>query len=362
MNDEATCRLALSYISNIGGVTIKKLLQQYGSASAIFAEAKANSLLIKRGVRLVLTSEILRRVEEERLWMSKKNIRVCFYTDADFPKRLKNCSDSPYFFYYQGKNVFNEKRAVAVVGTRNISPYGKEVTRQVIETLQPYGVCIVSGLALGVDAVAHEQALTNDLPTVAVMGAGFRYIYPSENRALAERILERGGALVTEYPYSTKPDRQHFPQRNRIIAGMTDATIVMETAVKGGSVITAYIANSYNRDVFAVPGSIFSVTSDGCNQLIRKNVAAVITSGNDVAEMMGWDVPKPDAIQRSLFVELTEDEQRVFDIIEQKQEIAIDDIIMAIPGFSPSKMAAVLLQLELKGVVQCNPGKSYRVL
>lgn len=361
MNDELTCRLALQFLPNIGGVTIKKLLQHYGSASAIFADKSAHSPLLKRGVRIVISDAIKKQIDQELLLMQKYGIRMCFYTDKDFPWRLKNCYDSPYLFFYQGEHVFNERRMVAVVGTRSISVYGKEVTRHIIEELQPYHVCIVSGLAYGVDTIAHEQALLSDLKTVAVMGAGFNTIYPAENRKLAKHIVETSGALVTEFPYYTKPDRQNFPQRNRIIAGMTDCTLVMETAEHGGSVITANIANSYNRDVFAVPGNIFSTTSDGCHQLIRKNVAALVSSGKEIAEMMGWDEQSHQGIQRSLFVEMTDDERNIFNHIEQHPDILIDDIMMAFPQYSSSKIAALLLQLELKGAVQCNPGKSYRV-
>lgn len=362
MNDETMCRLALQFLPSIGGTTVKKLLCHYGSAAAIFADKSKNSLLLRRGVPLVLSEEILQQVKEEYQWMQSQNIKICFYTDSDYPRRLKNCYDAPYLFYYQGENIFNERRMVAVVGTRAVTPYGKEVTRRLIEELQPYRVCIVSGLAYGVDTVAHEQALNSGMKTIAVMGSGFRMIYPAENKKLAMRILEDGGALVTEFPYHTKPDRQNFPQRNRIIAGLCEATVVMETAAKGGSIITAQIANSYNRDVFAVPGSIFAPASEGCNQLIRKNIAAVVTSGTEIAEMMGWDIPQQTSIQRSLFVELNEEERKVFEMIEQTSNMSIDDILVALPQYSPSKIAALLLQLELKGIIQCTPGKCYKAL
>lgn len=354
-------RLALQFQPNIGPTTIKKLLQYYGSETAIFAEKSRISPLGKKIPLPRLTRECLTLAEQELRHMERNGIKLCFCTDADFPKRLTACPDAPYMFYYKGENVFNHRKMVAVVGTRNISSYGKDVTRRIIDGLAQYDVCVVSGLARGVDAVAHEQALDSGLKTAAVLGCGLSTIYPDCNERLAHRILDSGSALVSEFSFFTKPDRQNFPQRNRIIAGMSDATIVMETANKGGSVITAYIAQSYNRDVFAVPGSLFSQTSEGCHTLIRKNVAALVTSGNDIAEMMGWDLEAPSSIQPSLFIELSPDEQAVTDLITQTPDIMIDDIMVALPQFPPSKLASLLLQLELKGVLQCNPGKSYRL-
>ena len=358
---EQLARIALQFTPNIGSTTIKKLLQYYGSASAIFSEKSKISPLGKRVPLPKLTTEIRTLAEFELLQMEREQIHLCFYTDDDFPKRLKACSDSPYLFYYKGKHIFNEQKMVAVVGTRNISPYGKDVTNKIISELAQYDICVVSGLARGVDTVAHEQALDCELKTAAVLGCGLRRIYPDTNARLAHRIIEHEGAIISEFPFATQPDRQNFPQRNRIIAGLSDVTIVMETASKGGSIITAYIAQSYNRDVMAVPGNIFSQTYDGCHDLIKKNVAAMATSGADVAELMGWDLQPKHAIQRSLFVELSDEEQTVIQAIEEGNNIAIDDLSLALAQFTPSKLAAILLQLELKGVIECAPGKTYRI-
>ena len=353
--------MALQFQPSIGGTTVKKLLQHYGSAEAIFAE-KDPLKVFGRAVHFPkLTKVAVSAAEAEANWMERNNIKLCFYTDSDFPWRLKACVDSPYLFYYKGNNIFSEQRMVAVVGTRAISPYGKDITRKIVTELAEYNVCVVSGLANGVDAVAHEQALDSGLKTVAVMGCGLRTIYPDNNERLAARILEQGSSLVSEFTFNTKPDRQNFPQRNRIIAGMADATVVMESATKGGSIITAYIAHSYNRDVLAVPGSILSPHHDGCHELIRKNVAALVTSGRDIAEIMGWDQPKPKAVQRELFVELTPDEQLLTDLVSQNPDIGIDDLAATTPQFPPSKLAALLLQLELRGVIRCNPGKTYQL-
>ena len=360
---ELIARLALQFQSNVGGnATIKKLLQHYGSASAIFAEKSKNSPLGKRGLLPKMTREIQQLVEQELTWMEHHNIQLCFFSDKEFPKRLASCCDSPYMFYYKGAPIFNQQKMVAVVGTRNITPYGKDITHKIVEELAQYDVCIVSGLARGVDTVAHEQALDNGLKTAAVLGCGFSMIYPNSNERLAQRIIDQGSTLISEFPFATKPDRQNFPQRNRIIAGMTDATIVMETANKGGSIITAHIAHSYNRDVFAVPGNIFSKTSEGCHTLIRKNIAAVVTSGADIAELMGWDLLPPQGVQRSLFVELSPDEQVIFDLLSATPDIMIDDLMVNLPQYPPSRLASLLLQLELKGIIECNPGKSYRLV
>lgn len=358
---EQLYRLALPFLNGFGITNIKKLVQYYGSASAIFAENSRHSPLGNRVPVPKITREALAAAEQELRHIEQNGIRVCFYTDDDFPKRLRACSDSPYLFFYKGEPAFNEQKMVAIVGTRNISLYGKDITHKIISELAEHNVCIVSGLARGVDAVAHEQALDSNLKTVAVMGCGLHTIYPDTNERLAHRILHQGGTLISEFPFFTKPDRQNFPQRNRIIAGLTDVTLVMETAAKGGSVITAHIAHSYNRDVMAVPGDIFSSTSEGCHDLIRKNIAAIATSGADVAGLMGWDLQPKQPVQRKLFVELSDNEQVVVDFIAQQSTPMIDDFVAALPQFPPSKLASLLLQLELKGVIECLPGKMYRL-
>ena len=359
---ELLLRLALQFQPHPGPTVIKKLFLHFGSATALFAAHGLKSPLGARVTLPKLTDESRRLAEKELEWIERNHIHVCCIGDPEYPKRLNACPDAPYMFYYKGTPAFNESKMVAVVGTRNISPYGKEVTRKIIEELAQYDVCVVSGLARGVDTVAHEQSLESGLKTVAVLGSGLATIYPDCNERLAHRIAERGGAIVSEFTSKTKPDRQNFPQRNRIIAGMTDATIVMETAEKGGSIITAHIAHSYNRDVFAVPGSILSPTQSGCHALIHKNIAAIVTSGADVAELMGWDLEAPKFVQRSLFVELSEEEQPICDLIAEHPDILIDDLSAAFPQHTPSKLASLLLQLELKGVVACAPGKKYRLV
>ncbi|MEG1555883.1 MAG: DNA-processing protein DprA, partial [Bacteroidales bacterium] len=309
-----------------------------------------------------LTDSVIKKAEEEWNLMQKQGIELCFYTDDHYPKRLKNCHDAPYLFYYKGDAVFNRPKVIAVVGTRNASIYGKDAVKKIITEISSHDISVISGLAMGIDAVAHEQALEYNLNTVAVMGAGFGYIYPHSNEKLAKRIIENGGTLLSEYSFNVMPEKQNFPKRNRIIAGMADATVVVESAPKGGSIITAFIAHSYNRDVFAVPGSIFSKTQDGCHELVRTNMAALIHSGQNLIEMMGWEERQTKTIQRKLFVELTENEKKVLEVIQTCREIAIDDLIQEIMDLTPSKIVGILLSLELKGVVECKPGKIYTTI
>ena len=358
---ELIARLALQFHPNLGGITVKKLLQHYGSATEIFSEKSAFSPLGKRVPVPRLTQPIRELAEQELAYMERHHIHLCFYTDENIPKRLKMCVDAPYMFYYRGSFVFDRPKMVAVVGTRNVSPYGKDATHRIISELAPYDVCVVSGLARGVDTVAHDQALDSGLKTVAVLGCGFRRIYPDSNERLAQRIIEQGGGILSEFPFLTKPDRQNFPQRNRIIAGLSDVTLVMETAEKGGSIITAHIAHSYNRDVMAVPGNIFSPTSSGCHALIKKNIAALATGGQDVIELMRWDDHPVRAVQRSLFVDLSDEEQAIVAQLGTQDGLPIDDLMGSLPQFTPSQLAALLLQLELKGVIECTPGKIYRI-
>lgn len=361
MYSELFYRLSLNYQENYTSLVIKKLLQTFESACDLFMNF--NNKLRDRNIKRIsapkITEQIRRDVEHEIELMEKNGIGYCFYNDERYPKRLRACSDAPHQFFFKGSDDFNFEKSVAIVGTRSASAYGCDCVKHIIGGLAGSGAAIISGLALGIDTAVHEQAISNNLKTVAVMGTGFRRIYPQTNCHLAERIIESGGTLITEYPYDTMPDRQNFPRRNRIIAGLADATIVAETALKGGSMITAYIAHSYNRDVFAVPGDIFKGKHDGCHALIRKNIAALATSGEEIIEMMNWDSPTPPQKQMTLFVELSDEEQFIFDIIKNRKEVTIDDLMEAANQFSNSQVNALLLGLEFKNVIERKPGKKY---
>lgn len=363
MLNELAYRIALQYLPNYGNILIKKLISLNGSAENIFLHPEKETLKLWRKNRALskpcLTESIRVLVEAELEWMEKSKVGLCFYTDPEYPLRLKNCHDAPYMFYYKGSPDFNSSRAIAVVGTRKHTSYGKEAVKKIISEIAPYGASIVSGLAHGIDTIAHEQALSCHLNTIAVLGSGLDVIYPRSNTMLAREIVQGKGSVISEYPFKTAPDRQNFPRRNRVIAGMTDATIVIETGLKGGSMITAYIASSYNRDVFAIPGTIFNSSQQGCHHLIKTNIAGILTSGDDLAEMMGWKQIAPKAIQRELFVELTAEEQIIVELIKKNGDTPIDTINRHCHEYPVSKIAGILLNLELKGVLECKPGKIY---
>jgi DNA processing protein len=248
------------------------------------------------------------------------------------------------------------------VGTRQATSYGKDVVRRVVSDLSSQNLSIISGLAIGIDTFAHEAALDYKLHTVGIMGSGFGNIYPSSNSKLVNKMIDSGSTLLSEYSYYTLPDRQNFPKRNRIIAGMADALLVVETGKRGGSIITACIAHSYQRDVFAIPGSVFAPSQEGCHELIRQNLAALVTSGEDIIEMMGWNNQKPIAVQTQIFHDLNEDEKTVISIINNLKEPHIDEIITLTTTFTPSKIASILLGLELNGMIETLPGKRYRTI
>ena len=364
MEDELYYHLALPYLKNLGSIQIKKILDYYGSAKAFFKD----SVLHRRNtfgrraalIKPTISREVAAQIEQEMKLMEQHDISCCLYTDKSYPQRLRHCVDAPSHFFYKGDlTAFNTSMSAAIVGTRLATAYGHEAVKRILGDCKGLDLCIVSGLASGIDTAAHEEALQNGLRTVAVMGTGFNSIYPPSNRQLAQKIIERGGAVISEYPFYTPPDKQNFPKRNRIIAGMADATIVVETALKGGSIITAHIAHSYNRDVFAIPGPISNSTSEGCNELIRQNLAALITSGKNLIEMMGWDHTAKKAVQRKLFVELNDDERRLANLLQEHGELPIDKLYGELPDMTVSKTAGLLLQLELKGIIQCKPGKIY---
>ena len=308
-----------------------------------------------------MSPEILRRAEEELVFAEDNGITPLFYLDPQYPKRLQHCHDSPMMLYYKGNADLNADKVVGVVGTRNISEYGKYITESIIADLATDNVLIVSGLAYGVDAVAHKSALKYDLATVGVLGHGMQTIYPAENRKLSQKMIEKGG-ILTEFVSGTKPDRENFPQRNRVVAGMVDCLLVVESALKGGAMITAELANSYDREVFAIPGRVGDIYSEGCNQLIKTNKANLLTNTIDMRYIMRWDVDtKVVTKQMRMFRDFSEDEKKVMDVFNDNQIVHLDDIIVA-TDLSPSKIASVLLSLEFDGILTALPGKRYQKL
>ena len=298
--------------------------------------------------------------QHELSFIEKHNINALTYLEDNFPKRLIQCEDGPLVIFSNGEFNFNSQKVISIVGTRNATDYGKEFCENLIFDLMPHKPLIVSGLAFGVDICAHKSAIKNNLPTIGVLAHGLDRIYPAIHTSTAKQMLENGG-LVTEFRSGTNPDRENFPKRNRIIAGLSDLTIVIESSKKGGSLITADLANSYNRDVFALPGRINDTQSEGCNALIKQNKAHLIQSVKDIEYIMGWKAEeniKPS--QTKLFVELTNDEKIIYDILIQQDKIAIDDIAF-LAKFPMSKTGSVLLEMEFKNLVKSLPGKVFKL-
>ena len=363
MDNVLQSQIALTLLPGIGDISGKKFVQYCGSAEAIFKETR-KSLEKITGMREVSIDaicnpkEYLKRAEEEIEFMEKNDIRPLFFLDSDYPRRLLQCDDSPMMLYYKGKANLNANRVVAIVGTRNITEYGKENCNQLVGDLKEDDVLIVSGLAYGVDTCAHKASVKNGIPTVGVMGSGMQQIYPAANKKLATDMQEQGG-ILTECMSGTLPDRENFPRRNRIIAGMADAVVVIESAMKGGSLITADLANSYSRDVFAYPGRVMDFYSQGCNYLIRTNRAHLMESVLNLRYIMRWTSETKNEKQTALFREFTAEEKLIMDCFGSNAVVNLDDIIVK-TELPTTKIAAILLTLEFDGVLMALPGKRYQ--
>jgi DNA processing protein len=366
MSSELFYQLALTLVPNIGDVHAKLLLQQFGNASTIF-KAPHRELERLEGIGTVRANSIrtfndFHLVEAELRFIEKYKIKTLFLTDPEYPQRLLNCYDSPTLLFYKGTADLNASKVVAIVGTRSNTDYGKQFTEDLIAALSSQQALIISGLAIGIDAYAHKAALKNDLPTVGVVGHGLDKIYPSVNKGLARDMALQNGGILSEFFSGTLPDKHNFPLRNRIVAGMSDATIVVETLISGGSMITAKLADAYNRDVFAVPGRTTDTKSKGCNYLIKNNKAILLTDAAQLLDIMGWQEKKKKVKkQKELFIELTPEEKQVIDILKQKESVHIDEINIS-SGLSSSAVAAAILNLELQSVIGSMPGKMYKLL
>lgn len=356
-------QIALTLVPGVGDILGKKLVSYCGSAEAVFREPARLLRKIPRVSETLLEAlsqkDIFARAEREMAFIQRYQIEPIFFLDKDYPARLKNCIDGPLLLYYKGNADLNARKIIGIVGTRSATEYGKDACRQLIEGLSDLHPLTVSGLAYGIDSCAHRISLEMDLDTVGVLGHGLDRIYPYLHKSLAEKMLKQGG-LLTDFMSETKPDRENFPKRNRIIAGLCDAIVVIEAARSGGALITADIANSYNRDVFAIPGRITDPYSEGANLLIRSNKAALITSASDLSYMMGWlkDDHHPVRHQRKLFIEMTADEEIIVEILSGSGKSGIDELTFR-AGISMSRVSAALLNLEFEGIVKCLPGKEY---
>ncbi len=355
--------LALSMVPQIGPILSKELLKHFHSAENIF-KASSSKLSKVQGVGPKLISYLkeknyLEIAEKEIAYCKQHQIQICNFSDSFYPSRMKRCIDAPIIFYFKGNMVSEAKHVVAIVGTRNATDYGKQVCKEVISSIASYDPIIISGLAYGIDIAAHKEALKFGLRTHAVLGHGLDVMYPAIHKNVANEMLAQGG-LISEFHHGVKPDRENFPARNRIIAALADVVIVIEARAEGGALITAEIASSYHRDVLAVPGRIKDEQSRGCLDLIKNNLAQLIIEPADIPEMLAWNVKSTSNIQKKLFVELSEDEQKVMQLLIQTELCSIDQMIISLE-WSHSKLANQLMQLELNGLIRSLPGKLYRI-
>lgn len=357
--------LALQNVSNIGDITAKKLIRHCGSAQAIFKERKGNLLRID-GIGHIVIGDLFGKdhffeAEKELKFIRDNNIGYHYFAEETYPERLKHCVDGPILLFESGQINFRDQRVLSIVGTRKVTSYGVATCNALIEALAPYNPVIVSGFAYGTDITAQKAALKHNLQTVGCLAHGLNQIYPKSHQKYVETIKRHGG-FISDFWSSDDFDRNNFLKRNRIIAGLSEATIVIESAQKGGSLVTADIANSYNREVFAVPGRITDTQSVGCNDLIKYQRAHPLTKPADVPYILNWSTNDPeDTVQKQLFVDLDTEENIVYNFLKENGKELLDMIALKceMPTF---RIASILLNLELKGVVRPLPGKQFEVI
>ncbi len=364
--EDLVYKIAITLLPGIGSVKTRAILAYMPSLEAFFSERER---VLRRipgiGDHLASRSsrqKALEEAEKEVAFVQKNHLRVFWFLDEDYPSRLRQCEDAPVLLYLQGNAEPEARKVLSIVGTRHATPYGLDHCNRILEDLATShpGLLIISGLAYGIDVCAHKAALKHDLPTIAVLGHGLQMIYPASHRHVAQEIV-RQGALVTEYSTFHTPDKKNFIARNRIIAGLADATLVIESGEKGGALITADLANSYNRDVFALPGRAGDEWSKGCNRLIRNNMAALVENASDLAWFLGWEMKDKhkEAVQKELFLSLNKEEQLLLDILKEQKELSLDELAV-LAGMPVSNTSALLLNLEFAGLVKNMPGNMYR--
>lgn len=363
--------LALTCTPHVGVIIGQRLVRELGTATAVYEHRTELPDLIP-GVRPSLVEaldcpEAFRKAGDELSYIEKNHIRCIAFTDEAYPARLRECEDAPLVLYSLGNAGFNATRVVSIVGTRKATEYGKDLTAAFVRdlaTLCP-GIIIVSGLAYGIDVAAHRAALAAGLPTIGVLAHGLDRIYPAAHRSTAAQMVRQCGGLLTEYMSGTQPERQNFVQRNRIVAGMADAVVVIESAAKGGALITAEMAMGYGRDCMAFPGRVADEYSRGCNNLIRSNGAALITSAEDFMYAMNWPLATdaaPAPTQRELFVELDEDERKIMKILRAADDSVHINTLVIDTDIPYSRLSTILFNLELKNLLRPLPGALYRAL
>ncbi|CAM2872579.1 DNA-processing protein DprA [Flavobacterium frigoris] len=357
--------LALQRVEGVGDIMAKKLLTHCGSAEAVF-KTKASQLGAIDGVGSMLlrnlkNQTVFDKANAELEFIRTNAINVAHFQGDNYPERLKHCIDGPLLLFISGAIDLKNRKIISIVGTRQITSYGTEFCRKLIEDLAPLDPVIVSGFAYGVDIVAHQLAMEHNLQTIGVVAHGLNQIYPKTHKKYVAKVEQNGG-FMTEFWSSSNPDKENFVRRNRIVAGMSEATIVIESADRGGSLITANIANDYNRDVFAVPGRVTDKYSQGCNNLIKTQKANVLTSAADLVYILNWDIQKESKpVQKQLFVTLDDDEQKVYDyLLKTGKEVM--DIIALRCDFPIYRISGMLLNMELKGVIRPLPGKLFEAI
>ena len=361
--------LALLQVEGVGDVIAKKLLQHFGNAEAVFASNKFQLQKIA-GIGSVLVQNlqdksVFTKAEAELQFITNENVSITYFQEENYPERLKNCYDGPVLLFQSGNINIQNRRIISMVGTRQITSYGMEFTKKLIEEMAPLNPIIVSGFAYGVDIYAHQIAMNCGVQTIGVLAHGLNQIYPKTHKKYMAK-MEQNGGFLTEFWSSSNPDKENFIKRNRIVAGISEATIVVESAEKGGSLVTANLANDYNRDVFAVPGRITDKYSQGCNNLIKTQRANLLSSAADLVYILNWEINSKSrkdnkAVQKQLFISLTEEEQLIYDYL-QKTGKEMMDIIALECNFPIYRISSILLNMELKGVVRPLPGKMFEVV
>lgn len=370
MNDtELLHLLALTKVEGVGDIVAKKLINHCGNVENIFKTkaSKLNSIdgIGQNLIRNLKDKSIFEKAEAELRYIKSNDIKVSFYQDDNYPERLKHCIDGPILLFYTGNINWNTRKIISIVGTRQITSYGADFCKKLIEDLAPLNPIIISGFAYGVDIVAHQSAMDNNLQTIGILAHGLNQIYPKTHKRYIAK-MEQNGGFMTEFWTTSNPEKENFVKRNRIVAGIAEATIVIESAEKGGSLITANMANDYNRDVFAVPGRVSDKLSQGCNNLIKTQRAHLLTSAADVLYILNWELESSAAnysktIQKQLFISLDADEQKIYDYLQQKGKQLLDVIAIEC-DFPIFKISSILLNMELKGVIRPLPGKLFEAI
>ena len=358
-------RIALSLLEGVGPKSAKNILSIYEDADEFFKDNHFRKKEIpgftRERLQKINRTLAIEKAKKEIRFIEKNEIETYYFEEDKFPFRLRECPDAPILLYGKGDFNSNAMRSVAVVGTRNVTPYGKELVEQLILDLTEHNVQIVSGMAYGVDILAHRACVKHQISTIGVLGHGLDRLYPFQHRDIANKMINSNGGLITEFISGTNPDRENFPKRNRIVAGMTDATIVIESGERGGSLITALLANDYSRDVFAFPGNVTNLYSKGCNQLIAQQKAHLVTSAKDIIKLMGWDYQRKTTIQAQLFPELSKEETLVFNCVRNNKLISVDQLSIELKQ-PVSKLNGTLLSLELQGVIMAQPGNKFKAI